>query len=86
MSSDTTVTVLKMIESLPEPVQERVLEHLQDYIEDVRDEMQWGDSFARSKDKLVAAAKKARKELPKVWPRRSCLRNYELDEYERFFA
>jgi hypothetical protein len=33
--SAATATILKMMESLPEPVQERVVEHLQDYIEDM---------------------------------------------------
>lgn len=61
--SAATATVLQMMESLPEPVQERVLEHLQDYIEDMRDEMNWNQSFARSQDKLVEAAGKARAEI-----------------------
>lgn len=60
--SVATATVMKIMESLPESIQERVVEHLQDYIEDIRDEMQWDDSFARSQDKLAAAAKKARAE------------------------
>ena len=60
MASAATATVMKMIESLPESVQDRVVERLRDYIEDVRDEMQWDESFARSQDKLVASARKAR--------------------------
>ena len=56
-------TVVRMIDALPEAVQERVVEHLQDYIADVRDEMKWNESFARSQDKLVAAAKKAREDI-----------------------
>lgn len=58
-----TATVMKMMESLPEPIQERVLEHLQDYIEDMRNEVQWNESFARTQDKLAAAARKARAEV-----------------------
>jgi hypothetical protein len=58
-----TATVIRMIESLPEPVQDRVLEHLQDYIEDMRDEMQWNESFARTQDRLAAAARMARAEV-----------------------
>ena len=58
-----TATVIKMIESLPESVQDRVVERLRDYIEDARDEMQWDESFARSQDKLAAAARKARAEI-----------------------
>jgi hypothetical protein len=39
------------------------VEHLQDYIEDMRDEMAWNESFARSQDGLVAAARRARAEI-----------------------
>jgi hypothetical protein len=39
------------------------LEHLQDFLEDMRDEMQWNDSFAQSQSKLAAAARKARAEI-----------------------
>ena len=63
MTSAASATVVKMIDSLPESVQERVVEHLQDYIAEVRDEMAWNESFATSQDKLVAAAKKAREEI-----------------------
>jgi hypothetical protein len=63
MTSAASTTVVKMIDALPEAVQERVVEHLQDYIADIRDEMKWGESFAKSQDKLAAAAKKAREEI-----------------------
>jgi DNA phosphorothioation-dependent restriction protein DptG len=62
MASAAAATVAKMIESLPESVQNRVVERLRDFIEDARDEMQWDDSFARSQDKLAAVARKAREE------------------------
>jgi hypothetical protein len=63
MMSATAATLVKMIESLPEPIQDRVVERLRDYIEDARDEIQWDESFARSQDKLAAAARKARAEI-----------------------
>ena len=63
MVSAATATVIKMIESLPESVQDRVVERLRDYIEDAQDEMQWDESFARSQDKLAVAARKARAEI-----------------------
>jgi glycerate-2-kinase len=63
MTSAASETAVRMIDALPEAVQERVVEHLQDYIADVRDEMKWNESFARSQDKLVAAAKKAREDI-----------------------
>jgi hypothetical protein len=63
MTSSASATVVRMIDSLPEALQERVVEHLQDYIADVRDEAKWNESFAKPQDKLVAAAKKAREEI-----------------------
>ena len=56
-------TMIKMLESLPEQVQERVMEHLRDYIEEIKDEANWNNSFAKSQSKLIAAAKQARKDV-----------------------
>ena len=53
----------KMIESLPEPVQQRVLEHLQEYIETFGRKLQWNESFAQTQDGLAAAARKARADI-----------------------
>jgi len=63
MTTVAGITMMKMIESLPEPLQERVLEHMQDYIEHIRDELKWNESFERSQSKLVAAARQAREEI-----------------------
>jgi hypothetical protein len=54
-----TATIMKMME----PIQERILEHLRDYIEDMRDDMQWNESFTHTQDKLAATAQKARAEI-----------------------
>ena len=63
MPTSAGITMMKMIESLPESVQERALEHMQQYIEDIRDELKWNKSFGNSQDKLVAAARQAREEI-----------------------
>jgi hypothetical protein len=63
MESSTTVTMTKMLETLPEQLQDRVLEHMREYIEDIRDDAKWTESFSRTQNKLVAAARKARKEI-----------------------
>lgn len=63
MASEALATVVKMIESLPESVQDRVVERLRDHIEDAREEMQWDESFSRSQVALAAAARKARAEV-----------------------
>jgi hypothetical protein len=61
--SKATETAAKMLESLPEPVQERVVEELRTLVEDARDEAKWDDLVAKKKDGLVAAARKARKDI-----------------------
>lgn len=61
--SKATETAVKMIESLPEKAQERVVEELRDLVEDARDEARWDGLFERKKTALVAAARKARKDI-----------------------
>ncbi len=61
--SKATETAAKMIESLPEVAQERVVEELRALVEDARDEAKWDDLIAKTKDGLIAAARKARKEI-----------------------
>ncbi len=62
-STGTMATMMKMLESPPEQIQERVLDHMREYIEDIRDEAKWSESFSRTQNKLVAAARQARKEI-----------------------
>ena len=63
MTSATTATMIKILNTLPEGLQDRVLEHMREYIEDIREEMQWYESFSNSQSKLVAAARQARREI-----------------------
>jgi hypothetical protein len=63
MTSAAMVTVLKMLETLPEQLQDRVVEHVRDYIEDLRDETRWHGSFSRTQERLAQAVHKARKEI-----------------------
>ena len=63
MSTASVTTVTKMLESLPGPLQERVMEHLQEYIEDLRDEFRWDVQFHNSQSQLAAAARDARKQI-----------------------
>ncbi len=39
MSTATIDTAIKMLETLPLPTQERAVEHLREYIEDLKDEI-----------------------------------------------
>jgi hypothetical protein len=56
-------TAIKMIESLPESVQDRVVEELRILVEDVREQAKWDALIESKKGGLVAAARKARKEI-----------------------
>ena len=63
MSSTAITTITKMIESLPEGAQGQIVEHLRDYIEDLRDEIQWDISFKKTQSQLTAAAQHAKREI-----------------------
>ena len=63
MSATVITTVVKMMESLPDPVQDRVADHLHEYIEDLREELQWDTTFKKTQPQLVAAARRAKREI-----------------------
>ncbi|WP_374101379.1 hypothetical protein [Pseudanabaena sp. lw0831] len=63
MSSPQISTLVKIMESLPASLQERVTDHLREYINDLQDEIKWDNSFAKSQSKLVAAARLAKQEI-----------------------
>ena len=63
MSSPAINTVIKMMESLPEDKQDKIVEHLREYIQDLYDEQKWNKSFNKSQDKLIAAAKLAKQQI-----------------------
>jgi len=63
MSSTAITTVVKMLESLPETVQEQVVEHLREYLADLQDELVWDDLVKRTQPQLVGAARRAKQEI-----------------------
>lgn len=63
MSAATIETVVKMLETLPVSIRERAVEHLREYIEDLKDEARWDAQFDNSSSELSEMAKKARKEI-----------------------
>lgn len=63
MSQENIATVVKILESLPDAQQERIIEHLREYIADLEDELQWDQSFRKTQNKLVAAAKLAKQQI-----------------------
>ena len=63
MSSTAIDTVIKMIESLPEPTQDQVVEHLREYLADLQDEFEWDMAFKNTQPQLIAAAQRAKQEI-----------------------
>lgn len=63
MASPTTATVIKMIESLPESLQQQVVERLREYIEDLQDELVWDSSFQKTQSQLAARARQAKQAI-----------------------
>ncbi len=63
MPSPAMITVEKMLEALPKEAQERVIEHLREYILDLQDELQWDALFQRTQGKLIEAARRAKQEI-----------------------
>ncbi|MEK7276167.1 MAG: hypothetical protein AAB342_05720 [Chloroflexota bacterium] len=63
MSSTAIATVTKMMETLPELVQDQVVDHLREYLEDVQDELRWDTLFKKTQPQLVAAARRAKQEI-----------------------
>ncbi|OUC15401.1 MAG: hypothetical protein B0A82_07330 [Alkalinema sp. CACIAM 70d] len=63
MSSPAITTIVKMVESLPDEIQEQVVEHVRAYLAEIEEEKRWDASFKRTKQNLVAAARKAKEEI-----------------------
>lgn len=63
MSSATITTIVAMLESLPDALQEQVAQHIREFIADLEDEAQWESSFKRTRNSLVAAAQQAKREI-----------------------
>jgi translation initiation factor 2B subunit (eIF-2B alpha/beta/delta family) len=63
MSSAAVTTIVKMVESLPDALQQRVAEHIRDYILDLEDDAQWDSSFQKTQSSLVAAARRAKQQI-----------------------
>jgi len=63
MASTAVATVVKMIESLPKDAQDQVVKHLRDYLKDLRDDSKWENTFKKTQPQLMAAARRAKKEI-----------------------
>jgi phosphoglycerate-specific signal transduction histidine kinase len=63
MSSPAITTIIKMVESLPDELQEQVVEHVRAYLAELEEEKRWETSLKRTENNLVAAARKAKAEI-----------------------
>jgi len=63
MPSKAIATVVRMMESLSEPAQEQIVAHLREYLEELQDELQWDSLFKKTQPQLIAAAKRAKREI-----------------------
>lgn len=63
MSSPAINTVINMMKSLPKDKQNELVEHLREYLQDLQEEQKWQESFSKSQDKLIAAARLAKQQI-----------------------
>ena len=83
MASNAIATIARMMETLPEALQNQIVEHLREYIAELEDELRWEVSFNKTQEQLVAAARQAKQEiadgkaepmdLDRLFHRRHCL-------------
>ena len=62
-SSPAITTVAKMLESLPDALQEKVVEQVREFIADLEDEERWQTLFEQTHEQLIASAQKAKQEI-----------------------
>ncbi len=63
MASNAITTMIRMMETLPEALQNQIVDHLREYIADLEDELRWEVSFNRTQEQLMAAARRAKQEI-----------------------
>ena len=63
MTSNAITTITQMMETLPEALQNQIVEHLREYIAELQDELRWEASFNDTQEQLIAAARRAKQEI-----------------------
>ena len=63
MASNAVATITQMVETLPESLQNQIVEHLREYIAELQDELRWETSFKNTQEQLIAAACRAKQEI-----------------------
>ncbi len=60
MPTAAAITIAYMIDPLPPHSQDQVVDHLRSYIEDMREDTQWNESFSKTQETLIVMANRAR--------------------------
>ena len=63
METTAIYTVVKMMETLPEWTQNRVVDLVREYLADLEDEAEWDELFAATQPQLEEFARQARREI-----------------------
>lgn len=63
MTSPAIFAIMQVLESLTPSMQDQVVHHLQEYIEELNDELKWDELFSKNQSGLIIAAQKAKKEI-----------------------
>lgn len=63
MTSEAIITVVKMMELLPEPAQNQIAEHLRSYVLKIQDELRWDALFNKTQPKLIEMARLAKQQI-----------------------
>lgn len=63
MASNAITTMTRMMETLPDFMQNQIVEHLREYIAEMQDELQWEVAFKNTQDELIKAAQRAKQEI-----------------------
>ena len=63
MSPEAIATVVKIMGTLPDAIQNQVVEYLQSYIADLQDEQRWEEAYAKTHTNLVQKAHLAKQQI-----------------------
>jgi len=63
VASPAITTLIQIMETLPPTVQNQVIQHLQEYLLDLQDELQWDTRFAKTQSSLVTVTRQAKAEI-----------------------
>lgn len=63
MASNAIATAIRMLELLPDSMQEQAVQHLREYVTELLDELEWQERFRGTQEKLGEAARQARAQI-----------------------